>query len=370
LVDELTAKGTLSSPAWQRAVAQVPRHELVPSYYEYTSQGWRMADTASPQGRERWLGRVYSNAALFILPEGRSSSSMPSLMTRMLEALDIRDGHKVLEIGTGSGYNAALLCHRLGDDRVFSVELEPGLVELARARLAALGYRPTLVTGDGAEGLAEYAPYDRIIVTCSVRAVPWVWVRQVRVGGLLLVDVKPRPVAGNLVLLRRYADRAEGRFDARYGSFMAMREANDAAPADDPPRPQRDRSLADQRTTSLDLPRPWENLVFWFFASTHSDLRIAQYGQGMDPATRQPGDAFLVDHGGAWCEISAHPNDQGQRRVWQAGPRRLWDDVEAAYHYWEQLGGPGWERFGLTVTENGHTVWLDDPGSPHRWLLR
>jgi protein-L-isoaspartate O-methyltransferase len=142
LVDELTAKGVLSSPAWQRAVVEVPRHELVLSYYEYTSQGWRMADTASPQGRERWLGWVYSNAALFILPEGRSSSR-PSLMTRMLEALDIRDGHKVLGIGTGSGYNAALLCHRLGDDRVYSVEIEPGLVELARARLAALGYRPT-----------------------------------------------------------------------------------------------------------------------------------------------------------------------------------------------------------------------------------
>jgi protein-L-isoaspartate O-methyltransferase len=145
LADELTAKGTLSSPAWQRAVAEVPRHKLVPSYYEYTSQGWRLADTTSPQGRERWLGRVYSNAALFILPDGRSSSSMPSLMTRMLEALDIRDGHKVLEIGTGSGYNAALLCHRLGDDRVYSVELEPGLVELARARLAALDTgRPSL----------------------------------------------------------------------------------------------------------------------------------------------------------------------------------------------------------------------------------
>jgi methyltransferase of ATP-grasp peptide maturase system len=369
LADELTAKGTLSSSAWRRAVAEVPRHEFVPSYYEYTSQGWRMADTISPQGRERWLDRVYSNAALFILPEGRSSSSMPSLMTRMLEALDIRDGHKVLEIGTGSGYNAALLCHRLGDDRVYSVEIEPGLVELARARLVALGYRPTLVTGNGAEGLAEYSPYDRIVATCSVRAVPWVWVRQVRVGGLILVDVKPRAVAGNLVLLRRYEDRAEGRFDARYGSFMAMREAPDSAPAEDSPRPQRDRSSADQRTTSVDLPRPWENLVFWFFANIHSDLHIVQHGQGMDPATKQPGDAFLVDQCGAWCEISAHPNDRGQRRVWQAGPRRLWDDIEAAYHDWEHLDRPGWERFGLTVTEKDHTVWLDDPDSPHRWLL-
>jgi hypothetical protein len=84
LADEQTAKGTLSSPAWQQAMARVPRHELVPNYYEYTSQGWRMAETTSPQERKRWLGRVYSNAALFILAEGRASSSMPSLTTRML----------------------------------------------------------------------------------------------------------------------------------------------------------------------------------------------------------------------------------------------------------------------------------------------
>ncbi|MGH3815480.1 MAG: methyltransferase domain-containing protein [Pseudonocardiaceae bacterium] len=73
------------------------------------------------------------------LTTSRSSSSMPGLMTRMLEALDVCDGHRVLEIGTGTGYNAGLLAHRLGDANVFSVDIEPDLVDLARARLAFIG---------------------------------------------------------------------------------------------------------------------------------------------------------------------------------------------------------------------------------------
>ena len=129
----------------------------------------------------------------------------------------------MLEVGTGTGYNAALLSHRIGDQHVFSVDIEPDLVQLARERLARIGYRPTLVTADGADGLPEHAPYDRIVGTCSVPSVPWAWVEQVREGGLILVDLKLAPLAGNLVLLHRDDQRADGRFDPTYASFMAMR---------------------------------------------------------------------------------------------------------------------------------------------------
>ncbi|MDQ3579835.1 MAG: methyltransferase domain-containing protein [Actinomycetota bacterium] len=366
LVDELTAAGKLWSPQWRQAVAQVPRHELLPAYYEYTPEGWQAADTTTPQGRKRWLERVYSNTALFTLPEGRSSSSMPALMTRMLEALDVHDGHRVLEIGTGSGYNAALLCHRLGHANVHSVDIETELVELARDRLAKLGYRPTLSVGDGEHGLAEHAPYDRIIATCSVPAIPWPWVQQTCVSGLILVDLRLQGYAGNLVLLRRHEDRAEGRFDARYGSFMPMRHT---APPDRPAYPKRERSHAAHCTTRLDLPRPWEHLVFWFFVHIDAGLAIGSHGQTMDPDTGQPGDAFLSSPDGSWCEISAHIDARGARRVWQSGPRRLWDKIEIAHDQWTKLGRPSWERFGLTVTEHHHTVWLDSRHSDHSWRV-
>jgi len=93
-------------------------------------------------------------------------------MIRMLEALDIADGQRVLEIGTGTGYNAALLSHRLGDHFVHSVDIDPQRVEQARERITRLGYQPTLGTVDGAGGWPAHAPYDGIIATCSVPAIP------------------------------------------------------------------------------------------------------------------------------------------------------------------------------------------------------
>lgn len=87
-----------------------------------------------------------------------SSSSQPSLMAMMLVALRVRDGDRVLEIGAGTGYNAALLAHRLGDDCVTTVDLEPEITEAARRHLADAGYHPAVVTGDGARGVPERAP--------------------------------------------------------------------------------------------------------------------------------------------------------------------------------------------------------------------
>ena len=192
LRDELVAAGKLTSPQWQAAVLAVPRHEFVPEFYERGPDSvgpgaWELVSASSPETRERWWNGVWANTSLVTQLDdlGRwgaqtatgptSSSSAPSLMTRMLESLDIRDGHRVLEIGTGTGYNAALMSHRLGAENVFSVDVDAGLVDSARDRLAALGYRPTLATVDGVTGLPGYAPYDRIIATCAVSWVPWSW---------------------------------------------------------------------------------------------------------------------------------------------------------------------------------------------------
>lgn len=136
LADEITASGKLRSPAWRTAVCTVPRHELVPGYYEQDSATgrWHRVDPDEPKARARWLDAVYSDTTLITAvveyEDGArtrqmpvSSATKPGLVVRMLEQLDIRDGNRVLEIGTGSGYTAALLCARLGSGNVHSVDL-------------------------------------------------------------------------------------------------------------------------------------------------------------------------------------------------------------------------------------------------------
>lgn len=233
-VRELTAAGVLEDPAWRAAFAAVPRHVFVPYFFTVRGAGHERlwGEDPDPARRARWLRGVYADAPLATrLRDGElvSSSSQPSLMARMLHALDVRDGDAVLEIGTGTGYNAALLCHRLGDDRVTTVDLDEEITESARAHLARLGYRPVVVTGDGARGCPSRAPFDRILVTCALPLVPHAWLRQCRPGARILAPLS----TGLIALTVRDADFAEGRFLHTPAYFVPLRGST-AAPAEMP----------------------------------------------------------------------------------------------------------------------------------------
>jgi protein-L-isoaspartate(D-aspartate) O-methyltransferase len=356
LADELVTAGKLRTPGWRAAVEDTPRHVLVSEWYEPdpASGQWRLRRL----GGEAGLDLVYSDTALFVLPGGLSSSSMPGLMTRMLEDLDVTDGHRVLEIGTGTGYNAALLCHRLGDRGVFSVDVEPELVERARERLASLGYHPVLAAADGSGGLPAHAPFDRVIATCSVPRVPWAWIAQTRLGGRLLVDLKIGKQAGNLVHLRRTASGAHGRFDPAFGSFMQLRGAT-------PPQvPAADPGEVTERISTLDLPRPWENTVVWFLAALAMP-RLTGFGLRAEPGSTALDTVTISAENGSRCEATA-PQD-GIRHVRERG-QPIWSHIERARELWHQLGRPGWARLGLTVEKDRHVVWLDRPENDLRTL--
>ncbi|WP_432012927.1 methyltransferase domain-containing protein [Streptomyces cucumeris] len=278
LVRRLTEGGALTDPRWRAAFEAVPRHLFVPCYYEageerggecaasggavYTRL-WR--DDPDPSRRARWLAGAYADAPLATWVRGGeliSSSSQPSLMARMLEALEVADGNGVLEIGTGTGYNAALLAHRLGDDRVTTLDLEPELTETARGHLAAAGFRPAAVTGDGARGWPDRAPYDRIIATCAVPSVPAVWLTQCRPGALLLM-----PLATGLVTLR-VADtgHGEGRFLATPAYFVPLRGSAPPPSVSThgvPPRPLMDDSFRFLLNLVAGRMEPVEALALW-----------------------------------------------------------------------------------------------------------
>ncbi|MFP3991404.1 methyltransferase domain-containing protein [Streptomyces sp. E11-3] len=236
LVREIEASGALDDdPAWLAAFAEVPRHLFVPYYYLGVVGGHeRMwGEDPDPERRERWLRGAYTDAPLATrLRDGElvSSSSQPSLMARMLSELLIRDGDAVLEIGAGTGYNAALLAHRLGDERVTTVDLDPEITESARRHLAAAGYHPAVITGDGTRGCPERAPYDRIMATCTLESVPRVWLEQCRPGAWILA-----PLATGLIRLKvRDADHAEGHFLHTPAYFVPLRGSPRSRP---PPSP-------------------------------------------------------------------------------------------------------------------------------------
>ncbi|MFC9818321.1 methyltransferase domain-containing protein [Streptomyces erythrochromogenes] len=232
-VRELTAAGVLDDPRWRAAFAAVPRHVFVPYFWTERGAGQERlwAEDPDPQVRARWLRGVYVDAPLATrLRDGRlvSSSSQPSLMAKMLAALDVRDGDDVLEIGAGTGYNAALLCHRLGDEHVTTVDLDEEITESARAHLAHLGLHPTVVTGDGARGCPARAPFDRILVTCTLPLVPHAWLGQCRPGARILAPLS----TGLIALTVRDADFAEGRFLHTAAYFVPLRGATAVPPPD------------------------------------------------------------------------------------------------------------------------------------------
>ena len=198
---ERGAGGVVLDPAWRHAFAVTPRHHFVP---RILNDG-----TVIGRGDPGWLDAVYANEALATQSRpcdtsGRaipsSSSSKPTVMARMLARLAVRPGHRVLEIGTGTGYNAALLAHRLGDQAVYSIDLDPALVQAAREHLEEIGLCPRLAAGNGVAGWPGGGPFDRIIATCAVTSIPPAWIRSARRGR------QDRRAAGRR--RRRFAARA------------------------------------------------------------------------------------------------------------------------------------------------------------------
>ncbi|MEU8545450.1 methyltransferase domain-containing protein [Streptomyces roseoverticillatus] len=226
LVEGLRAAGELTDPRWRHAFADVPRELFVPAYYVGVVGGYQRfsGDDPDPLRHENWLVGAYADEPLAThVRHGElvSSSSQPSLMAKMLAALNVQDGHTVLEIGTGTGYNAALLTHRLGDGEVTTVDLDPEITGPARAHLAEAGFHPEVVTGDGALGCPWRAPFDRILATCAITRVPPAWLAQTRPDGLVLA-----PLATGLIALRvRDATHAEGRFLRTPAYFVPLRGA-------------------------------------------------------------------------------------------------------------------------------------------------
>ena len=164
------------------AIEQVPREQFV---------------------EEAFLDRAYDDNALPIAME--QTISQPSIVAMMTQALEVEPTHTVLEIGTGSGYQAAILSKLAR--RVHTIERHKPLAELSKARFEALKLRNiTPHVGDGGKGWPHAAPYERIIVTCAAEEIPQALLQQLAIGGIMIVPVGPHVAAQELLKLTRVAE--------------------------------------------------------------------------------------------------------------------------------------------------------------------
>ncbi|MGH3778984.1 MAG: methyltransferase domain-containing protein [Pseudonocardiaceae bacterium] len=242
MVDAVTAEEVLrrwqvAFAPWRPSLLTVPRHRFLPPTV------WVDNDADPPpvlvplhreQDLDRWLELAYAadHGVVTQVDDGHpagpglggamptSSASGPVIVAVMLAALDAHEGHRVLEIGTGTGYNAALLAHRLGAEQITSIEIDPDIATHARKALSDTGFGAlTVVTGDGAVGYPAAAPYDRVIATAAVNQIPYPWVAQTRPGGRILLPWADTYTGGLLALTVHDDGTAQGNIVAE-SNFM------------------------------------------------------------------------------------------------------------------------------------------------------
>ncbi|MFG2914266.1 ATP-grasp peptide maturase system methyltransferase [Kitasatospora sp. NPDC048298] len=358
LVDGFTAEDAVDDPAWRAAALAVPRELFVGSFFVPVPGSGPTAYRPVRRADPGWLEQVYSDETLITQLDGRtrpedvtggsatgtpsSSSTLPSLVLRMWQQLGVEAGHRVLEVGTGTGYSTALGAHRLGDANLTSVEYDPVVGAAAAAAIGSAGFAPRLVIGDGLLGDPDGGEYDRLIATCAVRYLPPCWLHQVKPGGVILATLSGWGFGFGLVRLVVTAP-GEGRgvFMPGYTSFMIAR------PHDRPPRQSISLLPGDERPSRIDP----EVIGTW------TGSWVAQLAAPSAERMGAGGHQILWDVAtGSQARTAPHPD--GGWTVVQRGPLRLWDQVESAVEAWQRAGEPHQEGFGLTVSVTGQRVWL------------
>ncbi|WP_165975377.1 methyltransferase domain-containing protein [Actinomadura rubrisoli] len=358
-----------NSRAWLTGLHEVPRHTFVPE------RAWASAFTTTGSSHlidkhadaSDWWNTVYGNYSLITqraegnaeiddtTAEPTCSLSCPAISMAFLDLLDVCDHHRVLEIGTGTGWTAAMLAWRLGARNVVTVEVDKALAETARANLANVVEQPEVITGDGVDGFPSHAPYDRVHVTCGVRDIPHAWIEQTRPGGQIVLPYMPIGGAFGHQLRLDVLDPegAIGRFTGG-GGFMMLRDQRTG-----PPRDEVTAAPGAPSTTRMD-PRLIAE------ASGGGQLAIAALTPGLtvDTAWTQTADGWaytatlFTDSALASCTALRGADEY---TVVQHGDTRLWDQAVGAYLWWLGKGRPGPDRFGISVDAERQWIWLDEP---------
>lgn len=373
LANFLRDQGLLTAD-WEDAFAATNRAAYIPRHV------WVEDHTRTPRpverGRQPWKRAVYSDEPIVIqLAEGRvtwpnisrevtSSSTRPSVVMKMLRALDLERWNNVLHVGTGSGWTAALLGAYLDDRQVVSLEVDEEIAKWASRALRAAGHEKLEVyVSDGGEGFQLKAPYDRIISTAGVAAghVPTAWICQTRPGGKIVTPWSPT-----------LCDRGLLKLDVVHGDVAHGRIVDDVTCTrlrDQPLPHERAEEMARlvESNASVTESMTWADPVEM---SEDADalMAIGLHLPGVQMSVRVENAhewrVLLYDVATESASI-CHVTQEGRRnsiyKVRRYGPRWLWEEAETAWRWWVDAGRPHRRMFGVTVTRTEQWCWLDTP---------
>lgn len=358
-VASLREAGAIRSDAVEHAFTTVPRHLCVPQF-RYGPKTITVPQDELPSGEV--LDLVYSHASL-LTSTGQdggppSSSSAPTLMARMLEGLDLHPGMRVLEIGAGTGYNAALITTITGAP-VVTVDAGVPTAQGAAESIRRLGldHRVTVVHGDGYLGEPSEAPFDRIIVTCGVAGLSPHWLDQLAPDGLILA-----PIAHGGVHPILAATNGDGTVSANvvlWADFMPaagpLRPVNLVGhdPADYiPPAPvTRIPDASPARTTAN-----YHNL--WFFLASRNSRITRAYMDDDTVDTTMGACALNTPRGTAWVH--------GDGSITATGEPTVADELRALIREWAKVGQPALTQFTATIepADTDQPLW-----TPSQWTV-
>lgn len=361
LVATLREQDVIRSEQVAQAFLTIPREVFVPCFFEQEGFSW-IRRTPDMYDESAWIEAMYRDEPLITLVDEHhwpvSSSSAPTVMAMMLEALAIEPGMRVLEIGTGSGYNAALLTRLVGDPAlVVSIDIEESLARSAQQALHELVGAVAVHVGDGRLGVPDHAPYHRIIATASAPGIPRAWYDQLAPGGQLIMDLQGSlGKSGFLVVNKAADDHAVGYFDPRYLHFMPLRPGESLAT-----RPvarllrqptTRDITVEENKTTATIFA---DRAFLWFLQWDASGISLAKSTVVQGNRAGQPFITMIDGAKETIIQLFLH------HRKWsgsQRGGHGLWETVEQTYNEWDRLGRPGQDAYHVKWDQQQKTFLL------------
>lgn len=341
---------------WRRAFTKVRRGDFLPNRALFSDRlGLRTVDRASDPAA--WLTAAYQPDVSVRIMDGeqiRSAASQPLAMAEILLASKIEPGMRILEIGSGVGFLAAILAHAIGAAMVATVELDSFMAATAAWNLAKHG--PVAKhCGDGMTLEGIDGPFDAIISTCAVDRVPPAWLAACPAGRIVAPWITTYDASATAVL-----DVHDGTATGRFLPNVAFMPAAGMPREDDPAPPRPDPERIRSSATWLRCPQVTAKRKAGAALAIGVQLPGVHYRTAKDAENTI--EVTVFDNAGSWARTSCPAAmDVVQFDVEQAGPRDLWDEVETAYRRWRSWSRPSADRLGLTTDGAKTEYWLDHP---------